>query len=119
MKQVIQLDEQQYFIGVTVADESPLEPGVFLFPAGTIDAPVPDVPNGKRARWDGLWVFEDIPVVETPTPPTPLVPTYADYRRAAYENEADSLFFKAQRGEATMEEWQAKVAEIKARFSKP
>ena len=39
-------------------------------------------------------------------------------RRAAYITEADPLFFKAQRGEATMEEWQAKVQEIKARFPK-
>jgi len=39
-------------------------------------------------------------------------------RRNAYIAEADALFFKAQRGEATMEEWQAKVAEIKARFPK-
>ena len=39
-------------------------------------------------------------------------------RRSAYIVEADPLFFKAQRGEATMEEWQAKVAEIKARWPK-
>jgi hypothetical protein len=39
-------------------------------------------------------------------------------RQQAYIAEADPLFFKAQRGEATMEEWQAKVAEIKARFPK-
>ena len=39
-------------------------------------------------------------------------------RKAAYIVEADPLFFKAQRGEATMEGWQAKVAEIKARFPK-
>ena len=39
-------------------------------------------------------------------------------RRAAYITEADPLFFKAQRGEATMDEWQAKVAEIKTRFPK-
>jgi|688.fasta_scaffold163151_7 hypothetical protein len=39
-------------------------------------------------------------------------------RRTAYISEADALFFKAQRGEATMEEWQAKVAEIKARYPK-
>jgi hypothetical protein len=39
-------------------------------------------------------------------------------RRTAYIVEADPLFFKAQRGEATMEEWQAKVAEIKARYPK-
>jgi hypothetical protein len=39
-------------------------------------------------------------------------------RHAAYIAEADPLFFKAQRGEATMAEWQAKVAEIKARYPK-
>ena len=39
-------------------------------------------------------------------------------RQVAYITEADPLFFKAQRGEATMEEWQAKVAEIKARYPK-
>ncbi|MDO5101485.1 MAG: hypothetical protein Q4D91_01055 [Lautropia sp.] len=37
-------------------------------------------------------------------------------RHAAYADEADPLFFKAQRGEATMEDWQAKVDEIKARY---
>ncbi len=40
-------------------------------------------------------------------------------RQIAYRDEADPLFFKAQRGEATLEEWQAKVAEIKARFPYP
>lgn len=40
-------------------------------------------------------------------------------RRAAYQLEADPLFFMAQRGEATMAEWQAKVTEIKARFPYP
>ena len=37
-------------------------------------------------------------------------------RAAAYAAEADPLFFKAQRGEATMDEWTAKVQEIRARF---
>ena len=40
-------------------------------------------------------------------------------RAAAYVAEADPLFFKAQRGEATTDEWTAKVAEIKARFPYP
>ncbi len=42
----------------------------------------------------------------------------SQFRRNAYITEADALFFKAQRGEATIEEWQAKVAEIKARYPK-
>lgn len=37
-------------------------------------------------------------------------------RETAYKIESDPLFFKAQRGEATTQEWQTKVAEIKARF---
>lgn len=37
-------------------------------------------------------------------------------RSTAYATEADPLFFKAQRGEATMQQWQDKVAEVKARF---
>lgn len=40
-------------------------------------------------------------------------------RASAYRLEADPLFFKAQRGEATTDEWTAKVAEIKARFPYP
>ncbi len=40
-------------------------------------------------------------------------------RRAAYVVEADPIFFMAQRGEATLAEWEAKVAEIKARFPYP
>jgi len=39
-------------------------------------------------------------------------------RKAAYIAEADPLFFKSQRGEANLQEWQEKIAEIKARFPK-
>ena len=40
-------------------------------------------------------------------------------RASAYTAEADPLFFKAQRGEATIEEWQAKVAEIRSCYPYP
>ena len=40
-------------------------------------------------------------------------------RAAALAAEADPLFFKAQRGEASQEDWQAKVAEIRSRFPYP
>ncbi len=39
-------------------------------------------------------------------------------RHNAYVAESDPLFFKAQRGEGTMADWEAKVAEIKARYPK-
>ncbi len=41
-----------------------------------------------------------------------------ELRLDAYSSESDPLFFKAQRGEATLQEWQDKIAEIRARFPK-
>lgn len=126
-KQVSQLDAEGFFVGVTVADESPLEPGVFLLPAGAVDAPEPTIPEGQRAKWNGAWVFEDIPQPEPepepePEPPAPTPEEKAEMvrmqRQSAYQAEADPLFFKYQRGEATEQEWLDKVAEIKARFPK-
>jgi len=62
MKQVSQLDQDGYFVGVTTADPSPLEPDVYLIPGGAVDAPAPTIPEGQRAKWDnGQWVLEDIP----------------------------------------------------------
>ena len=37
-------------------------------------------------------------------------------RAEAYREEADPLFFKSERGEATREEWLAKIEEIRNRF---
>ena len=46
-----------------------------------------------------------------------LTPEQVRQRRAsAYAVEADPLFFKAQRGEATIEEWEDKIAEIRTRY---
>lgn len=120
MKQVCQLDAAGYFTGATIADASPLEPGVYLIPGGCVDAPAPVIPEGQRAKWDGAWVFEGIPQPEVEPEPTPLTPAeeVEANRRAAYIAEADPLFFKAQRGEATVQEWQDKVAEIKTRYPK-
>ena len=56
----------------------------------------------------------------TPSPADPPPPLdIAALRRAAYAAEADPLFFKAQRGEATQAEWLAKIAEIKSRYPWP
>ena len=40
-------------------------------------------------------------------------------RQAAYAQEADPLFFKYQRGEATEQEWLDKIEEIRARYPYP
>ena len=39
-------------------------------------------------------------------------------RKAAYIEEADPLFFKAQRSEALLSDWHLKIKEIKERFPK-
>ena len=40
-------------------------------------------------------------------------------RRNAYRNEADPLYLKWQRNEATEQQWLDKIEEIKERFPKP
>jgi hypothetical protein len=53
-------------------------------------------------------------------PPAPLTPEYLSVLRAdAYRAEADPIFFKWQRSEATEQVWLDKVAEIKLRYPYP
>lgn len=49
--------------GETEADESPMEPGVYLLPARcTLTPPPADVPEGKWPRWNGAdWVLANKP----------------------------------------------------------
>lgn len=66
---VYQTDDQGVYLGPTEADESPLEPGVFLLPKGTVEAPPPLLLDRERARWDWenmWWVLEEVPAPELP-----------------------------------------------------
>lgn len=75
MKTVSQLDLNGYLVGSAIADESPLEEGVFLLPAGCIDLAPIDVPVGQLARFDGMgFVLEDMP---EPVPVAPVDPAIA------------------------------------------
>lgn len=57
------------FLGVDFAQESPLEPGVFLLPAGATFVKPPQVPEGKQAVWGGeSWSVQDIPLAPEPQP---------------------------------------------------
>jgi len=117
MKQVIQLDDDGYFAGLTTADESPLEPGVFLMPAGAVDAPAPAVPEGQRAKWNGSWVFEDIPQPE-PEPVEPYVDTYADKRAAEYPPMADYIDGVVKGDQAQIDAYIAACLAVKAKYPK-
>lgn len=64
-----------------------------------------------------FWKLEDGQWIAPPGPtPEEILAEATRSRALAYQTESDPLFFKAQRGEATMEEWLAKVEEIKARY---
>ena len=121
MKQAVQLDIDGYFVGITEADESPLEPGVFLLPAGAIDVLPPIVPEGKRAKWEGAWVFEDVP---SPAPPLPeLEPepelTYAEKRAMEYPPMADYLDGVVKGDQAQIDKYIADCLAVKAKYPKP
>lgn len=76
-KTVSQLDAQGYFTGLTQADESPLEPGIFPLPAGCVDALPPEIPEGKCARYlNGTFTLEALPTAAVS--PTDSVATHAE-----------------------------------------
>jgi hypothetical protein len=116
MKQAVQLDDKGYFIGIATVEESPLEPGVFLLPAAAIEAPVPVIPDGQRARWDGEWVFEDIP--QPPSPPAPVEPTYAEKRAAEYPDYRDYLDGIVKGDQAQIDAYIAACLDVKAKYPK-
>jgi uncharacterized membrane protein len=59
-KLVYQTDHLGIFIGAVTADESPLEPGVYLIPGGCVEAAPPAIPEHKAAWWNGrAWQLVD------------------------------------------------------------
>ena len=62
------------------------------------------------------------PVLLDTTPREPIndvgieSPSPKEQRQQAYEQEADPIFFKWQRGEATEQEWLGKVQQIRERY---
>lgn len=53
-KTVYQTNYSGLFVGETIADESPLEPGVYPLPAGCVElAPPESWPEDQWPRWNG------------------------------------------------------------------
>lgn len=74
---VYQLDAAGVYVGTTTADESPLEPGVYLIPGGCVQVAPPPKPNdGKvyRQRYDNGWLLEEVPPPPAPAPAAPAPP---------------------------------------------
>jgi hypothetical protein len=57
---VYQTNHLGIFVGSVKADESPLEPGVYLLPGGCVETPPPTIPEHKAAWWNGnAWQLVD------------------------------------------------------------
>lgn len=73
--QAYQTDHDGVFVGVVVCDESPMEPGVYLIPAGAVTVPPPATSDGEMAVWNGSgWNVQ--PIVIEPEPEIPPRPVY-------------------------------------------
>jgi hypothetical protein len=79
--------------------------------------------EGTPAFVDGVWtqvwdVLEATPE-EVDRRKADQLKSIKQQRASAYTQEADPLFFKAQRGKAELSEWEAKVEEIRVRYPYP
>jgi hypothetical protein len=74
----------------------------------------------QESRRHDFWQYKDGKVVESEFKAEILRNEFntqqKQKRQIAYEKQSDPIFMKSQRGEATKEEWEAKVAEIVARY---
>lgn len=104
-KIVFQTDHRGFYVGTTLADESPLEPGVFHIPGGCVETAPPEYSASESARWDGEnWVIEQLPpetIPDLPEAPGPITRDDVEAARLlAYSNPltgSDRLFAEASR----------------------
>jgi hypothetical protein len=82
-------------------------------------------PNDTGAEFDVVELYNRMakdpdtrPYIKPPVIP-PTLEEQEGLRQAAYAAESDPLFFKYQRGDATRDEWLAKIQEIKFRYPYP
>jgi hypothetical protein len=70
-KIVYQTNAAGVFVGAAEADESPLEPGVYLLPAGCIEVKPPATAGNDYAVWNGVeWQVKTPPIPDRVIPPT-------------------------------------------------
>jgi len=71
IKYAYQLDHDGYYIGLSVRQPSPAEPGVWLMPAHSVVVTPPQIPEGHWAKFDHAtqtWSLEAIPAPPEPEP---------------------------------------------------
>lgn len=91
------------YVGVDVADEDPLEPGNFLFPAYTTTIAPPKEVNGHERVFNGTkWTYRKITtgeVSETPLPPS--LPEYTHAIQSAVDAVAQTKGYDSGHAMAT------------------
>jgi hypothetical protein len=99
-----------------------------VFPVSRTDRPAHDLitqnlsertPEKIEGVWVQVWEISDASPEEIEQRRSTQLEGIRQHRAEAYRAESDPLFFKAQRGEATLDEWSDKVSEIKARYPYP
>jgi hypothetical protein len=85
-------------------------------PDGTFKADDPATPENEAWEWVQVWSVTQLSEEEIAQLQTEHAEQVRRQRQAAYQSEADPLFFKWQRGESTEQAWLDKIAEIKARY---
>ena len=80
---------------------------------------VEGTPKLVEGVWTQTWGVVGISLEEVEQRKATRLARLKQQRSSAYTQEADPLFFKAQRGEVTIAEWEAKVLEIKTRYPYP
>jgi hypothetical protein len=120
----LRADNPQVSFPQNIPDTTLAEYGVY--PLQSADQPAydpltQDLSDGAPVQQGGQWVQT---WVVTQASPEAIAQRQAEHtaqlqaqRAEAYRTESDPLFFKAQRGEATQQEWLDKVAEIKTRYT--
>ena len=86
-----------------------------------IDVDPPSTMTSHMWKWvDGKWecLDPDLLLVFENAQKEKYNEKQSKARAAAYKEEADPIFFKSQRGEVAIEDWLAKIQEIKNRYPK-
>tara|TARA_R110000822_G_scaffold86011_8_gene200765 strand:- start:132 stop:563 length:432 start_codon:yes stop_codon:yes gene_type:complete len=78
-----------------------------------------DAPTLTAGVWTQIWAVTEATPEEVDQRKADQLASLKQQRAYAYTQEADPLFFKAQRGEILLSEWEAKVDEIRARYPYP
>jgi hypothetical protein len=75
---VYQTDIDGVFVGITTADQDPMDASNTLIPAGCVETAPPSITDEQLARWDGTaWAVEDIPAPEADPDDEPVDPVVA------------------------------------------